>query len=135
MDDKKTPMADEMEKLELPVTGMSCAGCARSVERALKGLGGVSEAGVNAATARATVLFAPRLVAADDLVRTVREAGYDVAVAKADIAVEGIHCASCVKRIEKALLEKKGVLKASVNLASGHAAVEYLSTEIRRDEI
>ena len=135
MDDKDIVMAEKTEKLELPVTGMSCAGCARNVERALKGLSGVGEAVVNAATARATILFSPRLVSAEDLVRTVRDAGYDVAVAKADIAVEGIHCASCVKRIEQALLEKKGVLKAAVNLASGHVAAEYLSTEIRRDEI
>ncbi len=128
-------MTEDKEKIELPVTGMSCAGCARNVERALKGLDGVSEAGVNAATARATVFFSPGLVTPEALVQSVREAGYDVAVAKADIAIEGIHCASCVKRIEQALLEKKGVLKAAVNLASAHAAVEYLSTEIRRDEI
>ena len=126
---------DKPEKIELPVTGMSCAGCARNVERALQGVGGVSEAGVNAATARATVLFSPRLVSPEALVRTVREAGYDVAVAKAEIAVEGMHCASCVRRIEQALLDKKGVLKAAVNLATSHATVEYLSTEIRRDEI
>ncbi len=100
---------DQAEKIELPVTGMSCAGCARNVERALKGVGGVSEAGVNAATARATILYSPRLVTPEALVQTVREAGYDVAVAKADIAVEGLHCASCVRRIEQALLSKRGV--------------------------
>ncbi len=58
-----------------------------------------------------------------------------VAVAKAEIAVEGMHCASCVRRIEQALLSKKGVLKAAVNLATARATVEYLSTETRRDEI
>ena len=126
---------DRTEKIELPVTGMSCAGCARNVERALKGLGGVGEAGVNAATARATVVFSPRRITPEALVRTVRDAGYDVAVAKADIAIEGMHCASCVRRIEQALLEKKGVLNAAVNLATERATVEYLSTEIRRDEI
>ncbi len=52
-----------------------------------------------------------------------------------DILIEGIVCASCVQKIESALLEKKGVLKASVNLATGKARVEYLPTEIGVEEI
>jgi Cu+-exporting ATPase len=52
-----------------------------------------------------------------------------------DILIEGIVCASCVQKIESALLEKKGVLKAAVNLATGKARVEYLPTEIDMEEI
>ena len=52
-----------------------------------------------------------------------------------DILIEGIVCASCVQKIESALLEKKGVLKAAVNLATGKARVEYLPTEIDIEEI
>jgi len=52
-----------------------------------------------------------------------------------DILVEGIVCASCVQKIESALLEKKGVLKAAVNLATGKARIEYLPTEIDIEEI
>ena len=69
------------EKIELTVTGMSCAGCAANVERALKGLGGVIEAYVNLATAKATVVFDPGRVTRSDLVRAIRNAGYGVAAA------------------------------------------------------
>jgi len=52
-----------------------------------------------------------------------------------EVFIEGIVCASCVQKIESALLEKKGVLKAAVNLATGKARVEYLPTEIDIEEI
>ncbi len=68
------------EKVDLDVTGMSCAGCAANVEKALKGLDGVREAAVNLATAKATVLVDPGLVSRADLVRAIRNAGYGVAV-------------------------------------------------------
>ncbi len=55
--------------------------------------------------------------------------------AKVEIAVQGLHCASCVRRVETALLAVKGVLTAAVNLASNRATVEYLPNEVRRDEI
>ncbi len=67
-------------RVELAVTGMSCAGCAANVERALKGLEGVREANVNLATAKATVLIDPGLASRADVVRAIRDAGYGVAV-------------------------------------------------------
>src|SRR5512146_2712679 len=57
---------------------MSCAACARTIELTLKQVPGVSEAGVNYATARATVVFDPALVRPADLVDAVRSVGYDV---------------------------------------------------------
>jgi Cu+-exporting ATPase len=125
----------EHERLEIPIIGMSCANCARSVERALSDIEGVDEAGVNFASARAGVLFSPRLVNAAALVQAVRRAGYKVASAKVEIAVQGLHCASCVRGVEEALLAVKGVLTAAVNLAVNRATVEYLPNEIRRAEI
>jgi Cu+-exporting ATPase len=68
------------ERVELAVTGMSCAGCAANVEKALKGLEGVRKANVNLATAKATVLIDRGVVSRADLVRAIRDAGYGVAV-------------------------------------------------------
>ncbi len=77
-------------RAELQVTGMSCASCAASVERALRKVEGVREAGVNLATGRAIVLFDPRFVSPPDLVRAVRDAGYGVlaGVEEAEAAAE-----------------------------------------------
>jgi Cu+-exporting ATPase len=129
------PHNEHREKLELPVTGMSCAGCAANVERALKKVDGVHEAGVNFATGRATVVFDTRLVGPGDLVKAVRDAGYDVAVISEELTVQGISCASCVMTIEKALHGLPGVLEASVNLALGRVRVAYLQTRTDIREI
>jgi Cu+-exporting ATPase len=129
------PHNEHREKLELPVTGMSCAGCAANVERALKKVDGVHEAGVNFATGRATVVFDTRLVGPGNLVKAVRNAGYDVAVISEELTVQGISCASCVMTIEKALRGLPGVLEASVNLALGRVRVAYLQTRTDIREI
>ncbi len=44
---------------------------------------------------------------------------------RSDLVVEGMHCASCVTRIERSLKRVDGVTDASVNLATGHATVKY----------
>ncbi len=49
--------------------------------------------------------------------------------AKAEIAVQGLHCASCVRRTETALQAVKGVVSASVNLATNRATVTYQPDE------
>jgi Cu+-exporting ATPase len=65
------------ERIDLPITGMTCAACASRVERALKNAPGVSSAGVNFATSRATIEFDPAATSIQPLVETVRSAGYD----------------------------------------------------------
>lgn len=44
---------------------------------------------------------------------------------KTTISIEGMHCAACVQRVERALAKKKGVLEANVNLATEKAAVKF----------
>ena len=65
-------------RIDLPITGMTCASCQRNVERALKRTGGVQEASVNLATEHATVVIDPALVRRDDLVKAIENAGYGV---------------------------------------------------------
>ncbi|MDD5602657.1 MAG: heavy metal translocating P-type ATPase [Eubacteriales bacterium] len=47
------------------------------------------------------------------------------ALQKVDLSIKGMSCASCASAVEKALIRIRGVEKASVNLASSKAAVEY----------
>jgi Cu+-exporting ATPase len=49
----------------------------------------------------------------------------DINKEKATLKIKGMHCASCVAKIEKSLKRQKGVYKASVNLATEKASVEY----------
>lgn len=66
--------------LDAPVVGMHCAACASRIEKALSSAPGVSDAGVNFATARATVHFDPTHASPETLRDTVREQGYDLAI-------------------------------------------------------
>ena len=63
-------------RVDLPITGMTCASCANRVERRLNGLDGVT-ATVNYATERAAVEFDPAAVAPEQLVEAVEAAGYE----------------------------------------------------------
>jgi P-type Cu+ transporter len=75
-DPSSEPDATGATDLVLPITGMTCANCAGTVERTLRKTSGVSEASVSYASERATVRFDPAAVSADELVRAVERAGY-----------------------------------------------------------
>jgi len=72
------------------------------VEKTLKAVPGVMQASVNLATEEASV-NADAFVTADSLAAAIRKAGYDVATTETTLLVEGMTCASCVARVEKAL--------------------------------
>ena len=116
-----------LTEIDLQVTGMTCASCVLRVEKTLRSIAGVRNASVNLATEKATVL-ADSSVAPNALAAAVRQAGYDVASRTLQLQLEGMTCASCVSRVEKALLKVPGVLAAVVNLATEKATVTALST-------
>jgi Cu+-exporting ATPase len=66
------------ERVDLPVSGMSCAACARAVENQLTATVGVTSAHVNFATSTATVTFDPARAAVRNLVDAIEELGYGV---------------------------------------------------------
>ena len=66
------------ETLELPVSGMTCGNCARSVQRKLSAAPGVSRAVVDLEGARATVEFDPDQTNRENLAGAVRQLGYEV---------------------------------------------------------
>ena len=119
-------MEREGHRISIPVTGMSCAACARRVEKSLIKTAGVSETNVNYATGKATVEYDPNAVAPERLIESIEDAGYGAEVREASLSVSGMTCASCVGRVEKALKKVPGVLEVSVNMATERARVEYL---------
>ena len=74
-----------LQKLELPIEGMTCASCAVRVEKKLNKLEGVAAA-VNYATERAWVKFDPEAVTPEQLVAAVESAGYRAALPSEDAA-------------------------------------------------
>ena len=66
------------ETVRLPVQGMTCGNCARSVERKLSATPGVLKATVNLEAAHASVEYDPGRVKPDALKEAVRQLGYEV---------------------------------------------------------
>jgi P-type Cu+ transporter len=73
-----TQAPNASERLDLDVEGMTCAACAARIERGLSKLDGVSQAGVNFASGRATVVYDPEVCSLDDFKTTVTSLGYGV---------------------------------------------------------
>jgi Cu+-exporting ATPase len=69
--------APAVEKVSIPVNGISCASCVATIEEALREAPGVVSATVNFATNTATVEFAPATIAVADLHAAIRDAGYE----------------------------------------------------------
>lgn len=123
------------QELDLPVTGMTCASCVRTVERTLTKTPGVSEAAVNLATERAHIAFDPQAVNPQQLIERVEQAGYGVAQASIDLPITGMTCASCVRNVERAISKHPGVLSVNVNLATEKATVAYIPGSVRRPDL
>ena len=77
------------DTVTLAVTGMSCGGCAGSVQRALVQHPGVRSAAVNLAQNDATVDFDPAATSPDALAQAVRSAGYQAALPVPGPGTEG----------------------------------------------
>jgi Cu+-exporting ATPase len=114
---------------------MTCAACARRIERKLGRTPGVRSAGVNFATSRATVEYDPAAAGVGQLMEAVREIGYGTAgTARATFMVDdSARPAGSGTQLEKHLARQPGVVSASFNLGTMEARVEYLpgATEVR----
>ncbi len=118
------------DNIIIPVTGMTCASCAASIEKGLSGVSGVSGVNVNFASEKASVTYNADKVDERILIDAVKEAGYGVALEKKILNIGGMTCASCVSSVEKALSSVPGVVSVAVNLASEKATVEYLANQV-----
>jgi len=102
---------------------MHCASCVVKVESSLKKVPGVARAAVNLATEEAAIEYDPGASTLDDLYQAIEAAGYEPRPVTKTFAVRGMTCASCVKKVEDALLKMEGVQRAQVNLATERATV------------
>jgi P-type Cu+ transporter len=146
-------MASALEVVRLPVAGMTCDHCAGMVRRALEDVPGVRSASVDLKQGRAEMTLDPAQADLARLRNAVEAAGYSVpeegatspppnlitlspvllpspkappappAEEEWNLAIGGMHCASCVARVEGALASVPGVREARVNLATERASV------------
>ncbi|MEJ7577680.1 MAG: heavy metal translocating P-type ATPase [Pyrinomonadaceae bacterium] len=116
------------ERIDLPITGMTCAACARRIERGLSKAQGVRKASVNFATSRATVEYDPQTTGVGKLIDTVKDVGYGTAgTARADFIVDdSARPSGSSQPLEKHVNALRGVVSANFNLSTMEVRVEYL---------
>ncbi len=119
----------EPKRIDIGVTGMSCAACAARIGVALSKTSGIKEASINFAAERAHVLFDPAVITANDLVDIIKKLGYGAATSKQTIPIKGMSCAACAARLQKILMKMDGVISAQVNFATEKATVEYIASQ------
>lgn len=127
-------MQSKEYQLEFPVTGLTCAGCVRRATQAIEKAEGVTRAAVNLANSKATVsVFGANT--ALSVTEQLKQAGYPAQIEDFELSLVGMHCASCVSKVESALAKLPGVIQARVNLASETATIESLAHTISSKEL
>jgi Cu+-exporting ATPase len=117
-------------RIDIPVSGMSCASCAAHIQEGLAALEGVKSAAVNFAAERATVVYDGSKVTVDDFVNVIRDLGYGVMSSRITLPIRGMSCAACVENVRRTLSSLEGVLSASVNIATERATIEYFPSQV-----
>jgi len=119
-------MSTEKNTMVLPVENMDSEHCALIVDKALGTVPSVSAHHVELNNRSAVIESSTPVEAVRDVVKAIRENGYDVPTLRRTFPVTGMTCASCVSSVESMLLAQPGVLSAAVNLATNTVQVEYV---------
>ena len=123
-----------LREVTVRVQGMTCASCVRRVERSLTKAPGVDRAEVNLALERAVVWVDPE-TPTEEILKRIEDAGYQPVLETLELGVQGMTCAACVARVERAIKKLPGVVDAEVNLATERAAVRFLPDLVGRGAI
>ncbi|NLJ95589.1 MAG: copper-translocating P-type ATPase [Clostridiales bacterium] len=126
-----------MTNKSFKIEGMTCASCARAVERVTSKLEGVSSASVNLATEKLTLEYDDDKITVEDIQNAVEKAGYKAFTesSKKILKIEGMTCASCAKAVERVTGKLDGVTKSSVNLATENLTIHYDASKVRVSDI
>jgi Cu+-exporting ATPase len=125
----------KMSKIEIPIVGMTCASCVLKVQNNLQKLPGVKNAIVNLVTEKAMIEIAPDTeLNLKDMIKSVRAIGYDVAIQKISIPVEGLASASA-SIVESSISKLNGIVNVNINPATENITVEFVPTIISVENI
>ena len=132
-------MDTKMNVDDIKISGMTCASCAKAVERAVKKLDTSVVASVNIATEKLSISYDEDKVKSEDIEKAIEKAGFgivkEVENKEVIIPIGGMTCASCVKAVERAVKKLDGVESVQVNLATEKATISYEVGKVKMYEI
>jgi P-type Cu+ transporter len=124
-----------LQKLQLPIIDMHCSSCAITIEKEVNKLPGIKSTIINYVTETAYVDYDGNRVEVDDIVNAIKSAGYKTGRAVLKLGVNGMHCGSCVSKIENELKKTKGVISASVDLGTETVMINHIPGQIEVDKL
>lgn len=126
-----------MANKSLKIEGMTCAACAKNIERVTKKLQGIIEANVNFATEKLNVNYDESKVSLIDIQVAIEKAGYKALIEASNktLKIQGMTCAACAKTIEKVTRKLDGVISSDVNVATEKLSIAYEPSKIRVSDI
>ncbi|XP_040888505.1 copper-transporting ATPase 2 [Toxotes jaculatrix] len=127
-----------VQKCFICVMGMTCASCVANIERNLLKHKGIISVLVSLMAGKAEVKYDSDVINAAAVTQRIQDLGFgaklieDNAVThgKLDLSITGMTCASCVHNIESKLITTKGILGASVALATKKAQIQFDPEEL-----
>jgi Cu+-exporting ATPase len=122
----KTTISPEIKAVDLEVDKITCQSCVNFIEKNLSDMDGITTVRANLAGSRVNVRYLPEKTDLNSIRKRLDDINYKVKTVKSTVDIEGMHCASCVSRIENSLANMEGVTNVSVNLADQTARVEYI---------
>lgn len=127
------------ERRAFDIGGMHCAACARRIERRVQKATGIVHVQVNLATERMDVRYEFGAIDEAEIARVVEQAGFSArrcdSIVEEALAIGGMHCAACAKRIERVLGRVEGVQGVEVNLATEAARVRYDRMQVKKRDL
>ncbi len=141
-ENNETGQKSSIKKTTISISGMHCASCAMTIERALKKTKGVAKASVNFASEKATVDFIENEVDEDAIKQAIVKSGYKVLdapkneknIGEARLRVIGMDNPHCVRTVGDALNLIKGIISKEL-LVNEHAFIKYYPNQTTLGEI
>ncbi len=118
-------ITDRYAHARLPLAGLDCADCARTIEEGVGRLPGVVNAAVALLSGTLTVEYERAAIDREQIEARVRELGHSVASEEGTwtFRVEGMDCADCAATIEKVVAALSGVRELSLSFTTGRLEV------------
>ena len=119
----------------IPLEGVESEHCALIVDNGLKKVKDIEAHKIEINNKRAVIESSKMSAVVPEVVKTIRNLGYEVTTVKKTFPVMDMTCAACAISVESIIKYLDGVVNASVNFATATVSVEYLPNTVSSNEL
>lgn len=121
--------------VNLPISGMESEHCALIIDKELAKQEGIIKRKVELNNNQAVIQFDESKTGLDNIIKSIKDIGYNVPTVKKSYPVTGMTCSSCAVSTESITRSQAGVIDANVNFANSTLQVEFIPELISPDDL